>query len=143
MQIGENGIALIKTFEGCKLTTYDDVRGVKTIGIGHTANVTDGECITESQAIDFLKQDIGWAESIVSRLVDIDLSQNQFDALVAFTFNVGSGNFQHSTLLALLNKNKIYEASQEFVKWDKSGGVVVAGLLRRREAERDLFLKID
>jgi lysozyme len=140
MHIGTNGLALIKSFEGCKLEAYEDVRGIWSIGYGHIAGVSQGSCITESEATIYLQQDVGWAERVIDLQVSIALTQNQFDALVSFVYNVGSGNFATSTLLRHLNDNAINEAANEFVKWDKADGQVVPGLLRRRQAERDLFL---
>lgn len=141
MNISDQGLELIKSFEGCKLEAYQDVKGVWTIGIGHTgSDVSDGVCITEDQAMDYLRQDVGWAEQVVNNLVTTALTQNQFDALVDFVYNAGSGNFENSTLLRLVNAGDFDAAAQEFPKWDHAGGVVVEGLLRRREAERDLFL---
>jgi lysozyme len=141
MNISDQGLELIKSFEGCKLEAYQDVKGVWTIGIGHTgSDVSDGVCITEDQAMDYLRQDVGWAEQVVNNLVTTALTQNQFDALVDFVYNAGSGNFKNSTLLRLVNAGDFDAAAQEFPKWDHAGGVVVEGLLRRREAERDLFL---
>lgn len=140
MHIDDKGIALIKSFEGCKLTAYPDTDGVPTIGFGHTTGVTAGQCITESQATDFLRKDLAEAEMAVNNRVKVPLTQNQFSALVSFTFNVGSGNFGKSTLLKLINSRQYGAAANEFAKWDHAGGVAVPGILRRRLAERDLFL---
>lgn len=85
-------------------------------------------------------EDISWAASEVNKLVHVPLSQDEFDALVDFVFNAGCGNFDHSTLLRLINDNDMQDAANEFDKWDLAGGKVVAGLLRRRKAEQGMFL---
>jgi len=91
------------------------------------------------EAEELLKQDVGWAETVVNEYIIIELNQNQFDALVSFVFNVGSGNFKSSTLLKKLNKGEYGEVSKELKRWDKANGVVLPGLTRRRKAEGDLF----
>lgn len=131
---------LTEQFEGCKLTAYQDVKGVWTIGYGHTGtDVRPGLVITQGTAEDLLLHDVQSAEFHVNHLVNVPLTQHEFDALVDFTFNVGSGNFASSTLLKLLNLRNYAAAALEFVKWNKSGGMVVAGLLRRRIAETEVF----
>ena len=136
----QKGIDLIKSFEGCRLTAYQDSVGVWTIGYGHTAGVYQGMTITEKEAEDFLRSDLGTSESAVNRLVTYSMNQNQFDALVSFTFNVGSGNFGSSTLLKKLNQGDITGAANEFDKWIQAGGQVLEGLVKRRAAEKELFL---
>ena len=134
-------MALTKSFEGCRLQTYRDVRGIPTIGYGHTgADVHMGMEIDQAQADAYLLEDIQTAVRAVNALVHVPVSQNQFDAMVDFTYNVGQGNFRASTLLVKVNAGDFAGAAGEFIRWDKAGGQVVAGLLRRREAERDLFL---
>ena len=139
MSYSLDGLHLTEQFEGCKLTAYQDVKGILTIGYGHTAGVTEGMTITQAQADAFLQDDIQWAVHVVNGLVKTSLTQPEFDAIVDFVFNVGSGNFASSTLCRLLNAGEIAAAANEFEKWDKSGGVTVAGLLRRRVAEENLF----
>ncbi|MGL5126136.1 MAG: lysozyme [Fusobacteriaceae bacterium] len=139
MKISSKGIQLIKRFEGLRLETYKCSANVNTIGYGHTKNVVPGMKITESQAEDFLKEDLIYFENAVNKNVKIKLNQNMFDALVSFTYNLGEGNLKSSTLLKLLNSENYYEASEQFVRWNKAGGKVLTGLTRRREAERDLF----
>ncbi len=134
------GINLIKSFEGCKLTAYQDSVGVWTIGYGHTANVYSGMKITEAQAEAYLKQDLKTSENAVNNKVTYSIKQNQFDALVSFTFNVGSGNFGSSTLLKKLNQGDISGAANEFTKWIYAGGEILDGLVRRRAAEKEMFL---
>lgn len=134
------GVNLIKSFEGCRLTAYQDSAGVWTIGYGHTSGVKKGMTITEAQAEAYLKGDLGTAENAVNGKVTYSIKQNQFDALVSFTYNVGSGNFGSSTLLKKLNQGDITGAANEFDKWNKAGGQVLEGLVRRRAAEKAMFL---
>ena len=134
-----DGLHLTEQFEGCKLRAYQDSKGVWTIGYGHTRGVVAGMTCTQAQAEQWLAEDIAWASSEVNKLVHVPLTQAEFDSLVDFTFNCGAGNFDHSTLLKLVNAGDMVHAAEEFEKWDKCGGKVVAGLLRRREAEAALF----
>lgn len=145
MQTSEKGIALIKQFEGCKLTAYQDSVGVWTIGYGWTQPV-DGKpirarmTIKQETAERLLKTGLVSYESDVSRLVKVGLTQGQFDALVSFTYNLGARSLSTSTLLRKLNAGDYAGAADEFLRWDKAGGKVLNGLTRRREAERALFL---
>jgi lysozyme len=139
MTYSEDGLHLTEQFEGCKLDAYQDSVGVATIGYGHTRNVTMGMTCTQEQAEQWLQEDIQSAADAANRLVTVELTQQEFDALVDFTFNLGAGNLQRSTLLRLLNSGDYTGAAAEFQKWDKAGGQVLAGLLRRRQAEADMF----
>ncbi len=139
MTYSQSGLHLTEQFESCRLIAYLDSKGVPTIAWGHTAGVQLGDTCTQEQADAWLQQDIGWAVSVVNRYVTIAVTQGEFDALVDFTFNCGTGNFQHSTLLALVDQGRFADAAKEFERWDKSGGQVVAGLLRRRIAEEGEF----
>jgi lysozyme len=139
MTYSEDGLHLTEQFEGCKLDAYQDSVGVATIGYGHTRNVTMGMTCTQEQAEQWLQEDIQSAADAVNRLVTVELTQQEFDALVDFTFNLGAGNLQSSTLLRLLNSGDYAGAAGEFDKWDRAGGQVLAGLLRRRQAEADMF----
>lgn len=145
MTYSKKGLELTESFEAAKgpvLVAYADhlAKGIPTVGWGHTGkNVVVGAVWTRQQCEDALANDIHWAANVVSNLVHVSLTQGEFDALVDFVFNVGSGNFASSTLLKLLNNHEFAQAALEFEKWDKAHGVVVAGLLRRRWAERDLF----
>lgn len=140
MKISNTGLELIKSFEGCILTAYDDSTGVLTIGYGHTSNVTKGMVITQAQADALLIEDLSLAESCVNNYVTVTLTQNQFDALVSFAFNCGNGALKSSTLLKKLNSGDYTGASCEFLKWCKDGrGNTMEGLLRRRQAEKELF----
>ena len=139
-----NGLALMQQFEGLCLTAYQDCVGVWTIGYGHTGrDVHAGLNITEEQALDLLMRDSAAAAAAVNRLVTAKLTQNQFDALVSFVYNLGQGSLASSTLLRMLNAGDHAGAADQFPRWNKAGGVVVAGLQRRREAERALFMAPD
>ena len=145
MQTSEKGIALIKEFEGCKLTAYQDSVGVWTIGYGWTQPVDGkpiraGMTIKQETAERLLKTGLVSYESDVSRLVKVGLTQGQFDALVSFTSNLGARSLSTSTLLRKLNAGDYAGAADEFLRWNKAGGKVMNGLTRRREAERALFL---
>lgn len=139
MNYSENGRKATEGFEGLRLTSYQDSVGVWTIGYGHTSGVHAGMTCTAEQADQWLQEDIQGAVYVVNKVVTVPLNQNQFDALVDFVFNLGSGNFQNSTLLKLLNQGNYQGAANEFPKWNHAGGVVVAGLTKRRNAEMVLF----
>ena len=139
MRISDEGVGLIKAFEGCKLGSYYDSAGVLTIGYGCTTDVAPGMKITQVQAEERLKVDLKDAEDAVNLLVVVPLSQNEFDALVSFTFNLGQGALRRSTLLKLLNQSDYTGAAKEFLRFDKADGKVLAGLSRRRMAEMRLF----
>lgn len=137
-----NGLELTKGFEACRLTAYQDSGGVLTIGFGHVgSDVHLGMTITQDQADALLDKDVQVAVDAVNRLVAVSLSQNQFDALVDFTFNLGEGVLARSTLLKMLNAGKYDYAAAQFLVWDHVNGRAVAGLLRRRRAEMELFNK--
>jgi lysozyme len=137
---GADGLALTEQFEGCELTAYQDVKGVWTIGVGHTgADVVPGLTITQAQAQALLANDVSSAVACVNNVVAVPLSQQQFDALVDFVFNVGAGAFETSTLLKNLNAGDFAGTAAQFDVWDHAGPVVVPGLLRRRQAETALF----
>lgn len=139
MKIGAKGIALIKGFEGFKAAAYLDTGGVPTIGYGTTKGVKLGQTITEAKAEACLKRDVAEAEAAVNGAVKVALTQDQFDALVCFTYNVGAANFRSSTLLKLLNVGKYDQVAAQLLRWNKVNGKVVAGLTRRRTSEGLLF----
>lgn len=142
MNISQKGIDLIKNFEGCRLTAYRCPANILTIGYGHTgSDVSAGQKITQEQAEKLLKSDLLVHCNNVSRLVKVPLTQNQFDALVSFEFNVGYGNFASSTMLKLLNQKKYREAAAQFDRWVYANRKVLAGLVKRRAAEKTLFLQ--
>lgn len=139
MTYSRQGLALTESFEGVRLTAYQDSTGRWTIGYGHTFVVCKGDTCTQEQAEQWLANDIAWAAKYVSSAVSVPLTQGEFDALVDFTFNLGAGSLEHSTLLRLINEGQIAAAALEFEKWDYAGGKIVAGLLRRRVAEQIEF----
>ena len=146
MKISNNGLNLIKQFEGLRLAAYDDGAGVWTIGYGtikypNGARVKKGDKITQAQADQYIANDVATFERSVNMLVNVPLTQNQFDALVSFTYNLGATNLSASTLLKKLNTKDYKGTSAEFQKWNKAGGKVMTGLVRRRKAEMELFNK--
>lgn len=120
MNISQEGIDLIKSFEGLKLEAYKCQAGIWTIGYGHTKNVKDKDIISNSQADCFLVQDLYFIEQSINQLVKVELNQNQYDALCSFVFNVGVLAFNQSTLLAKLNMGNYIGASNEFERWNKN-----------------------
>ena len=139
MKLGERGTEILKYFEGCKLTAYQDSVGVWTIGYGHTKGVYDGMTITQDQAEQMLLSELEEYEGYIKDMVTVPLTQNQFDALVVWVYNLGPTNFRNSTLLKELNAGNYNAAGQEITRWNKAGGKVLAGLVKRREAEAQLF----
>ena len=145
MKINQAGLDLIKRFEGCRLTAYLCPAGVPTIGWGHTGDVKLGDKITQHQA-DVILTDVDLVkfEEGVERLAgDCVASSNEFSALVCFAYNVGLEALAKSTLLKKLKLGERYHAANEFLKWNKAGGKVLPGLVKRRVAERELFRKDD
>lgn len=134
MMTSNAGINLIKKFEGCRLAAYKDTVGVWTIGYGHTGGVTPGMKITQADADTFLRKDLTKFEGYVNSLT-ITLSQNEFDALVSFTYNCGYGNLKK----LVKGRNKI-EIANALLLYNKAGGKVLAGLTKRRKEEQALFL---
>lgn len=143
MRLSEKGIQFIASHEGLKLKAYRCPAGIPTIGYGHTKGVKMGDVISRSQAIEFLRQDVEDSEKTVNN-ERLRLNQNQFEALVSFTFNVGSGNFKRSTLLKKVRVNPFDSSiAFEFAKWNKArvNGVlaVLPGLTKRRKDECELY----
>jgi lysozyme len=144
-QIGDSGLELIKQFEGCRLTAYQDVVGIWTIGYGHIAGVSEGMQITEEEADELLREDLASAEEAVdAETQDVATTDNQFGAMVSLCFNIGAGNFRSSSMLRDHRAGNLPAAADDFLKWDKArvNGMleVVQGLLNRRKAERELYL---
>lgn len=133
------GVALIKKFEGCELEAYQCSADVWTLGYGHTSDVSEGDTCTAEEAESMLAEDLQEFEGYVNDLVDVDLTQNQFDALVAWTYNLGPTNLKDSTLLKRLNESNYEDAPHQIRRWNRAGGKVLDGLIRRREAEALLF----
>ena len=134
------GLALIKKFEGCELKAYLCSAGVWTIGYGHTKDVVEGMEITQEQAEQMLVDELHEYESYINKYVTVALSQNQFDALVSWVYNLGPANLSASTMLKVLNSGEYEDVPAQMKRWNKAGGKVLEGLIRRREAEACLFV---
>lgn len=143
MKTSDNGLRLIKNYESLRLQAYRCPAGIVTIGYGHTRTARLGQTITEQQATALLRQDIADAEKAVNRTAAVrPLTQNQFDALVSLVFNIGTGNYDRSTIRAKVINNPTDPAIRaEFGKWVNAGGKRLEGLIRRRAAEADLYFK--
>jgi lysozyme len=154
MQMSEPGLELLKLWEGFKLKVYKDSAGLPTIGVGHLitkseqssgniqiagVSVAYANGLTDQQALDLLSQDVQPAEQAVNKGVKVELNQDQFDALVSFTFNVGVGAFNGSTLLKVLNQGQYTQVPAQLQRWNKAGGKVVQGLVNRRANEIRLW----
>ena len=144
-RISDKGLNLIKQHESLQLDPYRDPSGFPTVGYGHLlirdadADLGQFESVTEEQALELLRQDTGDAERTVNQMVDVPLTQEQFDALVSLVFNIGPGNFQTSSLRRHLNNGDYEAAQREFPKWRKSENRILPGLVRRRAEEAELF----
>lgn len=132
-------VDLVKSFEGFRATAYKCPAGVWTIGYGTTENVQPGDTITEAEAEQMLSDDLLSASTAVDELVEVDLTQNEYDALVSFIYNVGREAFRNSTLLRMINSGDKETCGPQFLRWNKAGGNAFAGLSRRRESEREMF----
>lgn len=146
MSTSQNGINLISSFEGCELKAYLCPAKVWTIGFGTTVypngvKVKKGDSCTLEQAKQFKAHDLKRFEKTVSDLVKVPLTQNQFDALVSLTYNIGTGAFEKSTLLKKLNAGDYQGAADQFTVWNKGGGKVLQGLVNRRAKEKEVFLR--
>ena len=143
MKAGGHARQILKLSEGLRLTAYPDPGSRDgtpwTIGYGHTKGVRKGQTITKRQAEEFLTQDLKVYEDAVNRLVKVPLTQNQFDALLSFVYNIGIGAFTHSTLLRVLNRGEYALASKQFPRWNKNDGKEMVGLTNRRAEEKALF----
>jgi lysozyme len=154
MQMSSHGLELLEQWEGFKTTVYKDSAGLPTIGVGHLltkSELSSGKItingvpvsyengLTEQQVTDLLAQDVQPAAAAVNNNVKVDLDQNQFDALVSFTFNVGVGAFTGSTLLKVLNQGQYDQVPTQLLRWTRAGGQVVQGLVNRRNNEIKLW----
>tara|TARA_R110001632_G_scaffold50826_1_gene126745 strand:+ start:80 stop:523 length:444 start_codon:yes stop_codon:yes gene_type:complete len=139
MQISKEGLSLIKRFEGCELKAYRCPANVWTIGYGHIKDVKEGDEITKEEAEYMLQEEMIEYEGYINDLVKVPLEQCMYDALVAWVFNLGPTNFSSSSLLRVLNEKKYEEVPYEIKRWNKAGGEVLNGLIRRRKAEALLF----
>ena len=147
MNMTEDGIELVKQFEGFRANAYRDAVGVWTIGYGHTSmagkpEVTPTLRITREEATEILRRDIQMFSRGVSAEVKIPLSNTQFSALVSFAYNVGLGNFKSSSVLAAVNRRDFDAVPRRLALWNKAGGQVLPGLVRRRAAEAALFMAL-
>jgi lysozyme len=137
-------LALIKQFEGCRLEAYPDPAtggDPWTIGWGRTTGVVKGQKITQAQADAWLLEEYDAFEKKVRAILHVPLSRNQLGALVCLAYNIGIGAFSGSTLLKQINSGFIVEAAEQFARWNKAAGKVMPGLVKRRAAEKALFLK--
>jgi len=131
----------IKKYEGLRVKPYRCPAGVWTVGYGYTRRVDPTKVITTDRAEELLEEDVLSASGVVRALVKTDLNQEQFDALIDFVFNLGEGNFAASTLLRYVNNGDFSKAADEFLKWNHCNGEILAGLTKRREAERQRFME--
>lgn len=144
--LSDNGMKLLEQFEGLRLEAYLDSAGIYTIGFGTIkypdgSKVKKGDKITKAQAKEYKLHDLKEFENTVNTSVNVQLSQDQYDALVSLSYNIGSGAFKNSTLLKKLNNGDYKGAADQFLVWNKVNSKKVQGLVNRREAERNLFLK--
>ena len=141
MKISQEGLSLIKKFEGCELEAYKCAAGVWTIGYGSTKGVKSGDTINQKEADQLLLHEMAEYEGYINDMVQNNLKQNEFDALVSWVFNLGPANLKSSTLLKVLNSSHPdwNDIPAQIKRWNKAGGKVLQGLIRRREAEALLF----
>lgn len=142
MRISSDGLEFIKQSEGCRLVAYHDSVGVPTIGYGHTNGVKMGDTCTPEQAEAWLLLDLASAYSDIQDYVDVPLTQGQFDALCSFVFNLGGSALRNSTLLKLLNAGDYEGAEKQFGRWCHAGNQVLAGLVKRRAGEAEMFSEV-
>jgi lysozyme len=142
-ELNKTSLSLIESFEGLKLTAYQDSVGVWTIGWGHTKGVKRGQKITREEAEEFLREDLAEAAHGVEKAIKVDIGDNEFGACVSLAFNIGVGAFAGSSIVRYINRNQFDRAADAFLNWNHAGGEVVKGLTRRRQAERKLFLTPD
>ena len=143
MRTSDEGISLIRHFEGCSLDAYLCPAGVWTIGYGHTRGVKEGDVIDQEAAEALLIEDLEEFEGYVNKLVEIALKQNEFDALVSWTFNLGPANLKESTLLNRINYGPLSDVPPQIERWNRAGGKVLEGLVKRRAAESALWQGLD
>ena len=139
MQLSNKGHDILKYFEGCRLEAYQDSVGVWTIGYGHTKRVYEGMTITQDEAEQMLLEELVEYEGYIERYVEVPLTQEQFDALTVWVYNLGPTNLSSSTLLKRLNDGRYDLVPDQIKRWDKAGGKQLAGLTKRRAAEARHF----
>jgi lysozyme len=145
MEVSAQGLALIRAFEGFSASAYHCPAGYLTIGYGHVIGAAERDSlrrVDDMQAETLLRQDTQKAGAAVLRLIHVSLTQGQFDALVSFTFNLGSGALQRSTLRRVINRGEHGEVPAQMKRWVWAGGRRISGLLRRREAEARLYMQV-
>ena len=143
MKISEDGLELIKKFEGCETTAYQDSVGVWTIGFGHTKGVEKGQTCSIEDAESMLADEMDEYEGYINNMVKVDLQQHEFDALVAWVYNLGPTNLGESTMLKVLNGGQFDRVPDEMNRWTRAGGEILEGLVRRRQAESLMFQNLD
>ena len=143
MKISEDGLELIKKFEGCETTAYQDSVGVWTIGFGHTKGVEEGQTCSIEDAASMLADEMDEYEGYINNMVKVDLQQHEFDALVAWVYNLGPTNLGESTMLKVLNGGQFDRVPDEMNRWTRAGGEILEGLVRRRQAESLMFQDLD
>jgi len=143
MKISEDGLELIKKFEGCETTAYQDSVGVWTIGFGHTKGVEEGQTCSIEDAESMLADEMDEYEGYINNMVKVDLQQHEFDALVAWVYNLGPTNLGESTMLKVLNGGQFDRVPEEMNRWTRAGGKILEGLVRRRQAESLMFQDLD
>ena len=140
MRISDKGLELIKDFEGCELEAYKCAAGVWTIGYGHTKDVKEGDTWSQEKAEHMLSKELeDEYEHYVNSLVTVPMNQCQFDALCSWVYNLGPANLKKSSMLRVLNEGKYDEVPAQIKRWNKAGGKVLDGLIRRRQAEAEMF----
>ena len=144
--ISDNGYALIRQSEGLRTTAYLDTGGVWTIGYGtikypNGQAVKKGDSCTQGQAVLWLQNDCEWVDQCLDKYIKVNVTQNQFDALASFVYNVGENAFAKSTMLTLINRGELKVAALQFERWIYDNGVKISGLANRRAKEKALFLK--
>ncbi len=143
MKISEDGLELIKKFEGCETTAYQDSVGVWTIGFGHTKGVEEGQTCSIEDAESMLAEEMDEYEGYINNMVKVELQQHEFDALVAWVYNLGPTNLGESTMLKVLNGGQFDRVPDEMNRWTRAGGEILEGLVRRRQAESLMFQNLD
>ena len=143
MKISEDGLELIKKFEGCETSAYQDSVGVWTIGFGHTKDVEEGQTCSIEDAESMLADEMDEYEGYINDMVRVDLQQHEFDSLVAWVYNLGPTNLGESTMLKVLNGGQFDRVPNEMNRWTRAGGEILEGLVRRRQAESLMFQNLD
>jgi len=141
LRVSPEGKDFIKSWEELRLKVYDDGYGYNTVGWGHRTNMLVGTGITKTQAEQFFSEDVKIAEGTVRLFVKVPLAQHEFDALTAFAMNIGGRQFGTSTLRKVLNELDYEEAAWQLLRWNRAGGKESRGLVRRRAAEKRIFLE--